>query len=67
MYLQLYRSKVQFYRKTGGEGQARRFKRLVTLAYAPRVAGATAAAAFDKRWRTRARTYRRLLAALPSM
>jgi N-acetylglucosaminyl-diphospho-decaprenol L-rhamnosyltransferase len=67
MYLQLYRSKIQFYRKFGGERRARQAKLLLALAYAPRAAvvGAAALARSDRR--TRARTYRRLLAALPSM
>ncbi len=33
MYLQLYRSKVQFYRKFGGERRAATFKRGLRLAY----------------------------------
>jgi GT2 family glycosyltransferase len=37
MFVQLYRSKVQFYRKTGGEQLARRFKRMLRLAYWPRL------------------------------
>ena len=56
MYIQLYRSKVQFYRKTGGEQQARLFKVLMLLAYAPRVA-----------MQPHHRTYRRLMAELPWM
>ena len=35
MYLQLYRSKIQFYRKFGGERRARLAKTLLALAYAP--------------------------------
>jgi GT2 family glycosyltransferase len=56
MYVQLYRSKVQFYRKIGGERSARRFKILTTAAYLPR------ALLHPKR-----RVYRRLLAELPGM
>lgn len=67
MYLQLYRSKVQFHRKFGGEPRARRFKRLMTLAYTPRALLFSLAAAIRPAWRARARTYRRLLAELPSM
>lgn len=67
MYIQLYRSKVQFYRKTGGERQARYFKRLLKLAYAPRRTLVAAAAWFWPTWRARAETYRRLLAELPQM
>ena len=36
MYLELYRSKVQFYRKIGGARRARRFKLFLTIAYFPR-------------------------------
>jgi GT2 family glycosyltransferase len=56
MYLQLYRSKLQFYRKMGGERRARWFKTLTLLAYLPR------AIAQPQR-----RVYRRLLAELPGM
>lgn len=67
MYLQLYRSKVQFYRKFGGEGRARQAKALLALAYAPRVVLASAAALVAPAWRSHARTWRRLLAELPGM
>ncbi len=67
MYVQLYRSKVQFYRKFGGERQARLFKRLVRLAYGPRIGVAMLAAPFSLRLAAASRTYRRLLAELPSM
>ena len=67
MYVQLYRSKVQFYRKIGGERQARQFKRLLKLAYAPRRALVAAAAWFWPAWRPRAETYRQLLSELPQM
>lgn len=67
MYVQLYRSKVQFYRKMGGERQARHFKRLLKLAYAPRRALVAAAAWFWPAWRPRAETYRQLLSELPQM
>jgi GT2 family glycosyltransferase len=56
MYIQLYRSKVQFYRKVGGEGNARRFKIMATAAYLPR------ALMHPKR-----HVYRRLLHELPGM
>ncbi|MDX1614264.1 MAG: glycosyltransferase family 2 protein [Candidatus Promineifilaceae bacterium] len=56
MYLELYRSKVRFYRKTGGERRARLFKTLVALAYVPRVLLNP----------THSR-YRRLLAHIPSL
>lgn len=39
MYVQFYRSKVQFYCKRGGEARACRLKRLVRLAYWPRLTG----------------------------
>jgi hypothetical protein len=67
MYVQLYRSKVQFYRKFGGPRRARRFKVLVGLAYAPRALIATVLGPMDAAWQPRARTYRRLLAELPGM
>ena len=38
MYLQLHRSKIQFYRKIGGVSLARKFKILLMLAYLPRAA-----------------------------
>jgi GT2 family glycosyltransferase len=56
MYLQLYRSKVQFYRKFGGERQAVRYKRLVRIAYWPRAVLSP-----------RKQVYRRLLAELGEM
>jgi GT2 family glycosyltransferase len=37
MYLELYRSKVQFYRKAGGAKRARLFKQYVAIAYLPRL------------------------------
>ena len=67
MYVQLYRSKLQFFHKFGGEGRARRAKTLLALAYAPRAAIASLRALIDPAWRARARTYRRLLAELPAM
>jgi N-acetylglucosaminyl-diphospho-decaprenol L-rhamnosyltransferase len=67
MYIQLYRSKVQFYRKFGGEKRAKRFKYLVRLAYWPRVAVASFASCFFRPAASRVATYRRLLAELPGM
>ncbi|MEJ5308901.1 MAG: glycosyltransferase family 2 protein [Anaerolineae bacterium] len=67
MYVQLYRSKVQFHRKFGTDRRANRFKRLVALAYWPRWAIAALVARFRPQAATRARTYRRLLAELPTM
>lgn len=56
MYLQLYRSKIQFYRKMGGPGRGRLFKFLVALAYLPRIL-----------LQPHIPVYRRLLHQLPSM
>jgi N-acetylglucosaminyl-diphospho-decaprenol L-rhamnosyltransferase len=67
MYIQLYRSKVQFHRKFGGARQADRFKRLVWLAYVPRLAIAAAGAPFSGSLARQAGTFRRLLAELPGM
>jgi N-acetylglucosaminyl-diphospho-decaprenol L-rhamnosyltransferase len=67
MYVQLYRSKVQFYRKFGGERRARRFKRLTRLAYLPRLALAGLGGLARPAWRAQARTFRRLLAELGDM
>ena len=67
MYLQLYRSKVQFYRKFGGARRAERFKRLLGLAYAPRLAVAALGVPFSPSLAARAHTYHRLLAELGSM
>ena len=61
MYLQLYRSKVQFYRKFGGERRAATFKRFLRLAYQPRAAAMTIAGMVRQDSRPRAHTYRRLL------
>lgn len=67
MYLQLYRSKVQFYRKVGGDRYARLFKVLVTLAYLPRWLATAVSTPFVPSLAGWARTYRRLLAELPGM
>ncbi|MCA9869193.1 MAG: glycosyltransferase family 2 protein [Anaerolineae bacterium] len=67
MYIQLYRSKLQFFRKFGGEGHARQAQVLLALAYSPRAAIASLRALIDPAWRPRAHTYRRLLAELPGM
>jgi GT2 family glycosyltransferase len=64
MYVQLYRSKTQFYRKTGGEPRARLFKCLVYLAYLPRLGVGYVACWFSGVWKTRTYMYRRLLAEL---
>jgi hypothetical protein len=67
MYLQLYRSKVQFHRKFGGEGRVRWFKFLVALAYLPRWAAAGVGQLIARKWRPRARVYRRMLRELGEM
>jgi hypothetical protein len=67
MYIQLYRSKVQFYRKFGGAARANRYKLLVTVAYLPRLAASALAAPLGPAWAARCRIYGRLLAALPGM
>lgn len=67
MYVQLYRSKVYFYRKVGGERRARQFKRWVHIAYWPRLAITTLLGQASSAFATRARTYRRLLVELPGM
>jgi len=64
MYVQLYRSKVQFHRKFSGEHEARRFRRLLWLAYAPRWTLATLGSLVVPTLADRARTYRRLLGEL---
>ncbi|MFW6116152.1 MAG: glycosyltransferase family 2 protein [bacterium] len=67
MYVQLYRSKVQFYRKFEGDHRADDFKRLLRVAYFPRLAVATLGGLFLPSLLPRARTYRRLLTELPGM
>jgi len=67
MYVQVYRSKVRFFRKFWGRGQADRFKRLLRLAYWPRLAVAGLGAPLSPSLAAQARTYRRLLAELPGM
>ena len=67
MYVQLYRSKVQFYHKFGGASRANRFKRLVRLAYWPRLVAAALGGLFSPALAARANVYCRLLAELPAM
>jgi GT2 family glycosyltransferase len=67
MYLQLYRSKVHFYRKFGGRRRADLFKNLVRLTYWPRLVVAVVVAANSEEMAMRAGTYRRLLIELESM
>jgi GT2 family glycosyltransferase len=65
MYLQLYRSKLQFFRKTGGEEAAQHFRRLLRIAYWPRLVLATLAGPLAPRAAALAPIYERLLAELP--
>ena len=67
MYVQLYRSKIQFYRKYGGDRRAALFKRLLRVAYWPRLAAATLFAPLSPALTTKARTYRDLLTQLPTL
>jgi GT2 family glycosyltransferase len=67
MYVQLYRSKVQFYRKFGGEPRARLFKRLVTFAYLPRYVVARILSLSRPSFAARTDTVNQLLAELPKM
>lgn len=64
MYLQLYLSKTQFYRKVGGARQAAYFKHLLRLAYGPRLIMAVLGANFSPSLAARARLYWRLLISL---
>ena len=67
MYIQLYRSKIQFYRKFGGNRRASQFKWFLRLAYWPRWLVATVGSACSPKLATRARTYQALLKELPNM
>jgi N-acetylglucosaminyl-diphospho-decaprenol L-rhamnosyltransferase len=67
MYLELYRSKVRFYRKFGGERRARCFRRLVRLAYRPRWLIARAAMPLYPALARKARTFSALLSAVEEM
>lgn len=67
MYVQLYRSKVQFYRKFGGEQRATLYKRLVRLAYWPRVLATTIAVRFKTSLAPQLKTFQRLLNDLAAM
>jgi N-acetylglucosaminyl-diphospho-decaprenol L-rhamnosyltransferase len=67
MYVQLYRSKIQFYRKFGGERRARYAKTLLALAYAPRWLAAALGSPLAASPRRQASTFRRLLSKLPEM
>ena len=67
MYLQLYRSKIQFYRKFGGDAHADCAKRLVRLAYWPRMVVAALLCPFLPSLTARVSTYRHLLVELSRM
>jgi hypothetical protein len=67
MYIQLYRSKVQFYRKFGGDPRADRFKQLVAAAYWPRLVATKLIMPFKPSFSRRAEVFRRLLDELPAM
>jgi len=67
MYVQLYRSKIQFYRKYGGERRADLFKRLLRVAYEPRLAAATLFAPLSPSLNAKARIYRDLLTQMPTL
>jgi hypothetical protein len=62
MYIQLYRSKLQFYRKFGGEDRARRFRRYLRLAYTPRWLATAAGSPFSADLHGRRQLYGRMLA-----
>lgn len=67
MYVQLYRSKIQFYRKFGGEARARSFKRLVRAAYWPRLIAATIVRPFRPQIAAQQHLFRHLLDDLAAM
>jgi hypothetical protein len=58
---------VQFYRKFGGEPQARLFKQLVTTAYLPRLAAARLMSIIQPASTARVDTVNQLLLELPEM
>jgi GT2 family glycosyltransferase len=67
MYIQLYRSKIQFCRKFGGSQCAHRLKRLLRLAYGPHVAIVALGASVSSALAAQARMYHLLLAELPAV
>jgi N-acetylglucosaminyl-diphospho-decaprenol L-rhamnosyltransferase len=67
MYVQLYRSKIQFYRKYGGNRRADLFKLLLRVAYWPRFAAAILFAPLAPSLNAKARIYRDLLTQLPTL
>ena len=66
MYVQLYRSKIQFYRKFGGKGRHGRPRCCIPWLTCP---GSDCLDGIPDStdWQPRARLYRRLLAELPGM
>lgn len=67
MYLELYRSKVRFYRKFGGRQRANRFKLYLVIAYGLRAGLFTALALFQPHFSQQARLYCSMIASLPGM
>ncbi len=67
MYVQLYRSKVQFYRKFGGEKRARLFKRLMRIAYWPRWIATSIVRPFRPQIAAQQQIFRRLIDTLPTL
>jgi GT2 family glycosyltransferase len=67
MYVQLYRSKAQFYRKFGGEARARSFKRLVRAAYWPRLIAASIVRPFRPQIAAQQQIFRHLIDDLATM
>lgn len=67
MFVQLYRSKVQFYRKTGGEQLANRFKLILRAVYYPRLAFARLLTPFSGSASGQAARFSSLLGDLASM
>lgn len=67
MYLELYRSKVRFYRKFGGSQRANRFKAYLAVAYGLRAALFSAFALLQPKLSPQAKLYRTLVTSLSSM
>ncbi len=67
MYVQLYRSKIQFYRKFGGESRANYSKRLLAIAYWPRRVFASVGSLASPSLASQASTFGRLLRELSDM
>jgi GT2 family glycosyltransferase len=67
MYIELYRSKLQFFRKFGGKRQADRYKRFLRFAYWPRLIVAWALSLFSAGRHAQAHVFRRLLDELAFM